>query len=56
MLAHHYHTDYAKTYFQPGKEANLESIEMKIKEAEAHSKAKSEGKKKTKTKKVGKRD
>ncbi|AKP50760.1 Pycsar system effector family protein [Cyclobacterium amurskyense] len=55
MLAHHYHTEYAKIYFQPGKEANLESIEMKIKEAEEHSKAKSEGKKKDKNKKKSER-
>tara|TARA_R110001592_G_scaffold202360_4_gene451761 strand:- start:23391 stop:24485 length:1095 start_codon:yes stop_codon:yes gene_type:complete len=33
MQAHHYHTEYARTHFQPGKEANLASIELKIKEA-----------------------
>ncbi|WP_339901466.1 Pycsar system effector family protein [uncultured Cyclobacterium sp.] len=55
MLAHHYHTEYAKINFQPGKEANLKSIELKIKEAEAQSKAKLEGKKKDKNKKKSER-
>jgi len=45
-LAHSCHTEYAKTYFQPGKEANLESIEMKIIKAEEHPKPKSGSKKK----------
>lgn len=34
MLAHHYHTTYAKKFLQPGKDKNLELLEMKIKEAE----------------------
>lgn len=54
MLAHHYHTEYARTHFQPGKEANLKSIELKIKEAEAQTKAKA-GKKKDKKDKKSER-
>ena len=50
MQAHHYHTEYAQIYFQPGKEANLASIEMKIKESDASPKSDSKGKKKDKTK------
>jgi len=43
MLSHHYHTDYAKEYLQPGKEKNLELLKDKIKVAEAQSGKKPKG-------------
>tara|TARA_R110002020_G_scaffold273311_1_gene488432 strand:- start:215 stop:1402 length:1188 start_codon:yes stop_codon:yes gene_type:complete len=52
MTAHHYHTDYAKKYLQPGKDKNLELLDMKIKEAEEeHDSDKKEKKKKKERKK-----
>src|SRR5690606_36360620 len=45
MQSHHYHTEYAKRYLQPGKEKNLEFLEEKIEEAEANGGKKSKDKK-----------
>ncbi len=55
MLSHHYHTEYAKKFLQPGKEKNLKLIEMKIKEALAEKVPSSQGKKNKKEKKKSER-
>lgn len=50
MKNHHYHTEYAKKFFQPGKDRNLEVLEMKIKEAEMTQNSEKKGKNKNKKK------
>ena len=55
MMSHHYHTGYAKEFLQPGKEKNLELIEMKIKETGEDSGSSAKGKKKNKDKKKSER-
>lgn len=50
MQNHHYHSGYAKKYFQPGKDENLALLEMKIKEAEMTKNSDKKGKKKDKKK------
>nr|WP_245405114.1 Pycsar system effector family protein [Algoriphagus sp. AGSA1] len=55
MLSHHYHTEYAKKFLQPGKEKNLKLIDMKIKEALEEKVSSSQGKKSKKEKKKSER-
>lgn len=55
MRSHHYHTEYAKKFLQPGKDKNLKIIEMKIKEAQEEKGGRSQGKKSKKEKKKSER-
>jgi hypothetical protein len=48
MVKHHYRTDYAKTFVQPGKEKNLELLNRQIKEMEEEKWDNSKEKKKDK--------